>query len=106
MQDTPSTTSNERLWAALSWLPITPLYPVLAIIALIMDETKTSTFVRQHAVQALVTGLVVAVITAITIGVGGILFLVFFYWAYLAYQGKTVEIPVVTKFARQQGWIA
>jgi uncharacterized membrane protein len=106
MQETSSTTSNERLWAALSWIPITPLYPILAIVALVMEETKTSAYVRHHAVQSLITGLVVAVITAITIGVGGILFLVFFYWAYQAYQGKTVELPVVTKFARQQGWIA
>lgn len=106
MQENQSTTSNERLWAALSWIPITPLYPILAIVALVMEETKASAFVKHHAIQALVTGLVVAVITTVTVGVGGILFLVFFYWAYQAYQGKTVEIPLVTKFARQQGWIA
>lgn len=106
MQDTSSTTSNERLWAALSWIPVTPLYPILAIVALVMEETKTSTFVRHHAVQALVAGLVVGIISVITVGVGAILFLVFIYWAYLAYQGKTVEIPLVTKFAQKQGWIA
>jgi uncharacterized membrane protein len=106
MQGTSSTTSNERLWAALSWIPITPLYPILAIIALVMDETKTSTYVHRHAVQALITGLVVLLLTVVTVGVASILYLVFFYWAYQAYQGQTVEIPFVTKFARQQGWIA
>jgi uncharacterized membrane protein len=98
--------SNERLWAALSWIPVTPLYPILAIVALLMENTKGSAFVRHHAVQALAAGVVMIVITAVTLGVGGILFLVFFYWAYKAYQGETVEIPVITNFVRNQGWIS
>jgi len=106
MQGNTNTTSNERLWAALSWVPITPLYPILAIVALVMDETKSSAFVRHHAIQSLVAGLVAVVITVVTVGVGGLIFLVFFYWAYKAYQGETVEIPVLTDFVRKQGWIA
>jgi uncharacterized membrane protein len=106
MQGNTNTTSNERLWAALSWIPIPPLFPILAIVALVMEETKSSTFVRNHAIQALVTGLVVSVLTAVTIGVGGIIYFVFFYWAYKAYQGESVEIPVLTNFVRKQGWIA
>jgi len=106
MQENSSTTSNERLWAALSWIPIPPLFPILAIVALVMEETKGSTFARHHAIQALVTGLVASVITAVTVGLGGIIYLVFFYWAYKAYQGENVEIPVLTNFVRKQGWIA
>jgi hypothetical protein len=30
---------------------------------------------------------------------------VFLYWGYLAYQGQLFEIPVVTKFIQNQGWI-
>jgi len=96
--------SNERLWAALSWIPV--LLPILAIVALVMESTKSSQFVRHHAIQALATGLVVWVITTITVGVGGLLFLIFFYWAYKAYQGQTVEIPLITNFVRGRGWIA
>ncbi len=106
MQGDTNTTQNERLWAALSWVPITPLYPILAIVALVMEETKSSAFVRHHAIQSLVAGLAAVLITVFTIGIGGIIFLVFFYWAYKAYQGENVEIPVLTKFVRQQGWIA
>ena len=44
----------------------------------------------------------------VTIGFGGlcvpVLWLVFLYWAYQAYQGQSVNIPVVTNFIKQQGW--
>jgi uncharacterized membrane protein len=106
MQANQTTTSHERMWAALSWVPLTPLFPLLAILALIMEETKASSFVRHHAVQSLATGLALIAITIVTLGFGGLLYLVFFYWAYLAYQGQTVEIPVVTKWVQQKGWIA
>ena len=106
MQENQSDTSNERLWGALSWIPVSPLYPILAIVALLMDSTKNNAFVRHHAVQSLVTGLVIAVLSVLTVGLAAILFLVFFYWAYKAYQGQTVEIPVITNWVRKQGWIS
>jgi hypothetical protein len=28
---------HERLWAALSWIPATPLWPILAILAALKD---------------------------------------------------------------------
>ncbi|MFN2271813.1 MAG: hypothetical protein ACK2US_13305 [Anaerolineae bacterium] len=99
-------TQNEKLWAALSWLPITPLWPILAIVALLMENTKDSAFVRYHAILAIATGIAATIITVVTLGLGGILFLVFFYWAYKAYQGELVEIPVLTNFCKNQGWIS
>jgi uncharacterized membrane protein len=33
-----------------------------------------------------------------------LLWLVFLYWAYQAYQGQMVNIPVVTNFIKGQGW--
>ena len=30
--------------------------------------------------------------------------LVFLYWAYLAYQGQMFEVPFVTNFIKNQGW--
>jgi uncharacterized membrane protein len=100
------TTQNEKLWAALGWLPITPVWPILAIVALLMENTKDSAFVRYHAILSIVTGIAAAIITVVTLGLGSILFLAFFYWAYKAYQGEMVEIPVVTNFCKDRGWVA
>ncbi|MBI3168109.1 MAG: hypothetical protein HYZ22_06510, partial [Chloroflexi bacterium] len=44
------------------------------------------------------------IISTVTLGCGGILFLVMFWWAYQAYQGLDVRIPVITDFIRNQGW--
>jgi uncharacterized membrane protein len=99
------TTQNEKLWAALSWLPITPVWPILAIVALLMEGTKDSAYVRYHAILSIATGIAAAIITIVTLGLGSILFLVFFYWAYKAYQGDKVEIPVMTNFCKTRGWI-
>jgi hypothetical protein len=44
----------------------------------------------------------------VTIGFGGlcvpVLWLVFLYWAYQAYQGQMVNIPVLSNFIKNQGW--
>jgi len=94
--------ANERLWAALSWIPVTPLWPILAILALLLDETKNSEYVRYHAILSIATGLVLIPVTILTIGCGALLYLVFFYWAYLAYQGREVNVPFVSDWVRQQ----
>jgi uncharacterized membrane protein len=79
----------------------------------IVDEDKKSRpFIKFHGVQSIVASvavwIVVAIITTVTLGIGGlcapVVWLVFLYWAYKAYQGENVTIPVVTNFIRQQGW--
>ncbi|MEW5870565.1 MAG: hypothetical protein AB1894_14925 [Chloroflexota bacterium] len=97
--------SDDRLWAALSWLPVTPLWPILAILALLMEDTKKRAFIRYHAVVSITTGAVLIPISIVTCGLGALVYFVFFYWAYLAYQGQMVEIPVISGFVRQQGWV-
>jgi uncharacterized membrane protein len=99
------TTPNDRTWAALSWLPVTPLWPILAIVALLMEDTKTRPFVRYHAVHSIATGLILIPVTVVTLGLGSLLYLVFFYWAYQAYQGERVEVPVLTSWVKNQGWV-
>jgi uncharacterized membrane protein len=99
------TTQNDKLWAALSWIPITPLWPILAIVALLMENTKDRPFVRYHAILSIATGFAAVIITIVTLGFGSIVFLAFFYWAYKAYQGERVNIPVVTDFIKNQGWV-
>ncbi len=100
-------TSDDKLWAALG-------YPIalVAIIVLLMDEKKARPFIKFHAVQSLAANvaffIVSVVLSTVTLGFGGIcvplLWFVFLYWAYKAYQGEYVEIPVVTNFIKKQGW--
>ena len=101
----PEITSDDRLWAALSWIPITPLWPIFAIVALVMDDKKDRAFIRYNAVLSIATGVILIPLTIVTCGCAALVYLVFFYWAYVAYQGETVEIPLVSDFARKQGWV-
>ena len=92
-------TPNDRTWAALSWLPITPLWPVLAIVALLMENTKDQPFVRYNAIVSIVTGVVLIPLTIVTVGCAALLSLVC-----LVCQGQEVKIPVVSDWVRKQGW--
>lgn len=99
------TTENDKLWAALSWIPISPVWPILAIVALLMENTKDRPFVRYHAIVSIATGVILIPLTILTLGLAGLVYLVFFYWAYKAYQGEMVEIPVVSNFCKNRGWV-
>jgi uncharacterized membrane protein len=102
---TPEVTSDDKLWAALAYV-FSPLVP---IILLLMEEKKNRPYIRFHAVQSLAVGVVliiaVPIIATLTLGCGSILWFIMFYWAYKAYQGETVQIPVVTDFIKKQGWV-
>lgn len=101
-------TSDDKLWAALSYV----FAPIVGIIVLLMEEKKGRPFIKFHAVQSIAVSIVfwivAAILATITFGIGGIcaplLWLVFLYWAYKAYQGEMFNIPVVTNFIKQQGW--
>jgi uncharacterized protein len=101
-------TSDDKLWAALGY-PI----PIVAIIVLLMQDKRARPFIKYHAVQALALWVVYAVLgivlSVITFGIGsicfGVIWLAFFYAAYLAYQGQRFEVPVVTNFIKNQGWV-
>ena len=54
----PELTQDDRLWAALAWIPITPLWPIFAIVALLIEDKKDRPFIRFHAVLSLATGLI------------------------------------------------
>ncbi len=95
---------DDRLWAALAYV-FTPLVP---IIILLIEDKKNRPFIRAHNVQALIWGVLMYVIGSVTSFLLCIPWIVMLaltlYWAYQAYQGKTVEIPVISKLARDQGW--
>jgi uncharacterized membrane protein len=97
-------TSQDRLWAALSWLPITPLWPILAVLALLVEGPKDQPFVRYNAVLSLATGVILIPLVIVTVGCAALLYLVFFYWAYQASQGQQVEVPLVSDWVRKWGW--
>jgi len=97
-------TSDDKLWAALSYV----FSPLISIIMLLMEEKKNRPFIKFHAVQSLVVGIILWIIVPIlaifTFGCGAIIWFIMFYWAYKAYQGEMVNIPVVTDFIKNQGW--
>jgi uncharacterized membrane protein len=112
-------TSDDKLWAALGY----PIF-IIALIMLFIEGKKDRPFIRFHAVQALalnvalwvieiVLGILSSALARVTFGLGGllsclypILWLGMIWPAVLAYQGKYFEIPVVTKFLRDQHWIS
>jgi uncharacterized membrane protein len=93
-------TDDDKLWAALAYV-----FPLLVpIIILLMDDKKNREFIKAHNVQALAAGVVFWVFTTVTVGCGSIVWLLFLYWGYQAFQGNYFEIPVITDFVKNQGW--
>lgn len=92
-------TSDDKLWALLAYvIPV-----IVSILILIMQDKKDRPFLKAHNVQALILGIIIYVL----VGACGIGFLIWIYAIYLgiqAYQGKTVEIPVITNLVKGQGW--
>ena len=97
-------TSDDKLWAALAYV----FSPIVPIIIFLMEDKKNRPYLRAHNAQALVMGIVmivlVPIIATITFGCGSIIWFIMLYWAYQAYQGKLITIPVVTDLVKNQGW--
>ena len=99
-------TSDDKLWAALAYV----FSPLVSIIILFMDDKKDRPFIKAHNAQALAVGLINAVVgTALsfTVVLACVPLLVWFallYWAYKAYQGEYITIPLITDFVKNQGW--
>ena len=92
-------TSDDRLWAALAYA----FSPLIPIILMLMEDKKNRPYIKANNMQALILGIITAVTSAFCIGI-----LVWFYQlylAYLAYQGQTINIPIVTDFCKNQGWV-
>jgi uncharacterized membrane protein len=97
----PNLTSDDKLWALLSWL----FWPV-AVIVLLMEDKKSRPFIKYNAVLSLAYAVPLYVLGTITVGcllaVGAIYAIVL---AIQAYQGKWVTVPVLTDFVKKQGWV-
>jgi uncharacterized membrane protein len=101
----PEVTSDDKLWAALSY-PI----PFVGLIVLFMADKKARPFIKYHAVQGLAFNIIFWVILSlITFGIIWFCmpaaWLVTFYPAYKAYRGEYFELPVITSFLKKQGWV-
>ncbi len=117
--------SDDRLMSALAWLTLVLLQlPIVSIIQLLSSTSKDRPFQRHHAVTSLLffaaaivyevmAGIVYTILGALTLGCGyACLWVIFFlphalglYYALQAYNGKTVELPALSNFGRQQGWM-
>jgi uncharacterized protein len=104
----PEVTSDDKLWALLSYL-FTPIVPLIILFG--MPDKKDRAFLRYHYMQALVWGVigyaVIFLTSFIVIGicVAPLFGLATIYFGVKAYQGAYVTIPVLTNFAKQQGWM-
>lgn len=100
-------TNDDKLWAALGY-PI----PIVAILALLMEEKKDRPFVKFHAVQSIVFNVaiwvIIIILSAVTLGIGAVcapvVWLVTLWPAFDSYNGNLTEIPLITDFIKNQGW--
>lgn len=100
-------TSDDKLWALLAYL-FSPLVP---IILMLMEDKKNRPFIKAHNMQALILGAANWILATVLSPVffigcctGVVLIIAQIYYGIQAYQGKLVNIPVLTDFVKNQGW--
>jgi len=114
----PEVNDQDKLWAAVTWI-----IPIVGIVILLVEDMKNRPFQKYHAVNSLLfaaalvvifiaLGIVISIIAFVTLGFGSLLYccllllwLPALYWAFQAYQGQWVEVPMLTDFAKNQGWL-
>lgn len=110
MSDEPMSSdisNDDKLWAALAYV-FTPFVPVLL---LLLEDKKDRPYIRAHNVQALAWGVGLWALVSVTIPlfglglcIGPLGFLVTLFWAFKAYQGEEINIPLISDFVKGQGW--
>jgi uncharacterized membrane protein len=102
----PEVTSDDKLWALLAYI----FTPIIPIVILLMEDKKNRPFIRAHNAQALAVGVINFILgivlswTLVLACVPLIIWFVCIYWGVQAYNGKMVQIPVITDFVKNQGW--
>ena len=99
-------TDDDKLWALLGWI-----IPIIAIIVLFLEDKKNRPFIKYNAVLSLALAVIVWVPSAVLstifvgcfIGLAGLIYEI--YLCIQAYQGKWVEIPWLSDFVKNQGWV-
>ena len=101
---TEAETSDDRLWALIIYI----LAPWISLFMLIfMRDQETSPFLSYHTIQALAWGVSWIVLTALGIGICLFPFIIIYsvYLGIKAYRGEVFEIPLLTRFLLNMGWI-
>ena len=92
-------TDDDKLWSLLSYV----FSPLVGVIVLLIEDKKNRPFIKYNAVVSIVLGIVGVLLSWLCIGI-----LVWIYAIYLgikSYQGEWVEVPFVSDFVRNQGWV-
>jgi uncharacterized membrane protein len=92
-------TSDDRIWALLGYI-----IGIIALLALLLEEKKDRPFVRYHAIQAMMLW-VITVLLSFTVCLWILPWAFGIFVGIQAYQGQWTSVPVLTDFARGQGWI-
>jgi len=128
IMDAAEVSGDDKLLAALAWFTMVIFQlPILSIVLLLIEPNRNRPFQRYHAVASIafwcvavlyeiVVGLVMGMLTLVTLGLFAFclicLWVVFFLphivsliYAFYALTGRTPEIPVISRLAREQRWI-
>ena len=99
----PDITSDDKLWALLSWI----FWPV-AIVVLLMEDKKNRPFIKYNAVNSLALSVIAWGSSIIGIGLclGPLALIYSIVLGIQSYQGKLVTVPMLTDFVKKQGWVA
>ncbi|NPV09509.1 MAG: DUF4870 domain-containing protein [Anaerolineae bacterium] len=116
----PEVTSNDKTMAALTYI----LPFIGSAIVLLSETNKARPFQRFHAMQGLGLAVVYVIWQIVAFIIGAILGAItaalaccvswvlpllplvpMVYFAYQSYQGKVFDVPVLTDFMVQQGWM-
>jgi uncharacterized membrane protein len=96
-------TQQDKSWSLWSWI----IWPV-ALVALLMEDKKARPFIKYNAVQALFLGGIAWGSSVIGIGLclGPLAFIYAIVLGLKANKGERVNVPVITDFCKNQGWIS
>lgn len=102
----PEITQDDKLWALLSYI-FSPLIPLIAIL---MEDKKARPYIKFHAVQALILGIIMDICYLVLgwIFVGLCLGLALYVYMIVigvkAYGGESLNVPVITDWIKKNNW--
>jgi len=102
----PGVTSDDRLWVVLCFL----LTPILPLVTLFLENKKDRPFIKYHTVPTLILGVVEGIVVAILSWIPVVqcivpfIYIINIIYALKANKGVNTDIPVITNFAKAQGW--
>ena len=92
-------TQEDKLWSLLSYI----FCPLVGIIVLLIEDKKSRPFIKYNAVVSIVLGVLGVLLSWACIGI--LIWIYAIYMGVKSYQGEWVEVPMVSDFVRNQGWV-